>query len=120
MLGMEMPLEPLHPAEPTLHHALRDTLNQRLTNTEFFVLISVMPTGHRNSFEDLDQIVLGTEGWLSMLHPGDIDPDALPEKEFSDPAADVTVRAVPKKASARGRRSAEIVGNPEPALSGWV
>lgn len=115
-----MPLEPLHPDEPTLHRALRDALNQRLTSTNFFVLISIEPTGERTSFEDLDAIVTDVEEWLSRLDPDEAPAEALPERTWSDKAADVRIRAIPKKRSARGYRAAEIVGNPEPALAGWV
>lgn len=115
-----MPLEPLHPAEPVLHHTLRDSLNQSLTNTDFFVWISITPTGERNDFDDLNGIVSATEQWLSEQDPESVDPDRLPEVEFSDRAADVSIRAIPKKPSARGNHPGEIVGNPEPALAGWV
>lgn len=115
-----MPLEPLHPDEPALHHALRDMLNQSLTSTDFFVWIRVEPTGERREFEDLGAIVADTEQWLSGLDPDAVNADDLPARGYRDRAADIEVRAIPKKPSARGYRAAEIVGNPEPVLAGWL
>ena len=115
-----MPLEPLHPDEPSLHHALRDALNQSLTSADFFVLISVEPTGEVRDFDDLAAIVADAEQWLSGLNPDAVDASDLPTRRYSDKAAYVEVRAIPKKPSARNYRPAEIVGNPEPALAGWV
>jgi hypothetical protein len=43
----------------------------------------------------------------------------LLELLFEDPAADVRIRAIPKKPEARGTRATEIVGNPEPVLMGF-
>jgi len=113
-------LEPLHPNEAALHHALRDALNRRLTTTDFFVWINIRPTGLRKNFENLDGIVEATEAWLLAQDPDTVSAEALPEQTLLDPAADVTVRAIPKKTAARGHRASEIVGNPEPALAGWV
>lgn len=115
-----MPLRPSHPDEPALHHELRDALNQRLTNGDFFVWISVRPTGERVEFEDLDAIVSKAETWLSSLDPDRVDASDLPERTYSDKAAEVELRAIPKKPSARGQRAGQIVGNPEPVLAGWV
>jgi hypothetical protein len=120
-------LEPLHPDEPELHRQLRDALNEGLTNTDFFVWITVRPTGHQNRFSYLPRIVQRTDRWLASLDPdapqedrkSSFDPAALLNAEFQDPAADVRIRAIPKKPEARGRRAAEIVGNPEPALAGY-
>jgi hypothetical protein len=119
-----VPLEPLHPDEPELHRQLRDALNEGLTNTDFFVWITVRPTGYQKSFSYLPRIVEGTGRWLASL-----DPDAPHEERksntellellFEDPAADVRIRAIPKKPEARGRRATEIVGNPEPVLMGF-
>lgn len=113
-------MEPLHPDEPELHRQLRDALNEGLSNTDFFVWITVRPTGHQTHFSYLPRIVEKTERWLSLL-----DPDAPQEERRStefvqDPAADVEIRAIPKKPEARGRRAVEIVGNPEPVLAGYV
>jgi len=116
-----MPLEPTHPLEPALHRELRDGLNRELRNRNFFVWIDVRPTGTRSSFVDLARIVREAEAWLT-----DLDPDAqvgnerFRERVWSDPAADVRLKAIPKKPSARHERSREIVGNPEPALAGWA
>jgi hypothetical protein len=115
-----VPLEPLHPDEPALHHALRDALNRQLTDTDFFVWINVTPTGERTEFDDLSSIVRRTEQWLSSLSPESVEPETLPEKEFSDRAAEIKIRAIPKKPAARGSHPPQIVGNPEPALAGWV
>jgi hypothetical protein len=52
-----MPLAPLHPDERGLHHALRDALNQGLTSTDFFVWITVTPTGKRKEFENVRSLV---------------------------------------------------------------
>jgi hypothetical protein len=114
-----MPLEPLHPDEPALHHALRDALNQRLTSTDFFVWISITPTGAAQDFRDLNALVDHTERWLAERRVDTVEANELPELQLSDPAAEVRIRAVPKKPAARGRRAPEIVGNPEPALAGW-
>lgn len=115
-----MALEPLHPDEAALHHELRDALNQQLTSTDLFVWIRVEPTGDAHGFEHLDRIVLETERWLSSLDPDVVDAADLPGRAFSDKAAEIEVRAIPKKPEARGQRAAQIVGNPEPALAGWV
>ena len=115
-----MALAPLHPAEPALHHALRDALNRGLTNTDFFVWITVIPKGDTWEFEDLPSLVEETEQWLQGLDPDAVDGSELPEQGLSDAAADVRIRAVPKKSSARGQRAGQIVGNPEPVLAGWV
>jgi len=37
-----------------------------------------------------------------------------------DPAAEIKLRAIPKRPEARDRRADQIVGNPEPILAGWV
>jgi hypothetical protein len=108
---------PLHPDEPQLHHELRDALNERLVNTSFFVWIDVTPTGDSTRFEELDRIVSNVEWWL-----GTLDPDATVAAEqvrLFDRAAEVKVRAVPKKPGARSHRAEQIVGNPEPVLVGW-
>ena len=115
-----MPLEPSHPDEPVLHRGLRDALNRELTTPNFFVWINVSPTGRRLEFEDLPAIVRQTESWLRTLDPDSVDASQLPERTFSDKAAQVQIRAIPKKRSARAQRAAEVVGNPEPALAGWV
>jgi hypothetical protein len=114
-----VPLEPSHPDEAALHHALRDALNQELTNKNFFVWINVHPTGMSQEFEDLPSIVRETESWLSGLDPDSEEATGLPELAFLDKAAEVKIRAVPKKATARDR-AGPVVGNPEPALAGWV
>lgn len=114
-----MPMEPRHPDEPALHRDLRDALNRDLNNTDFFVWIDVVPSGAAQTFANLDAMVAATEGWLAHLNPDAIDPNALPEQLFRDPAGEVRITAVPKKPSARGRRADQIVGNPEPAVSGW-
>lgn len=115
-----MPLEPRHPDELALHHELRDAFNRELTNTNFFVWIDVRPSGGHKQFAYLDQIIKATEEWL-----GDLDPDSLPgpdriaERWIEDPAAEIKLRAIPKKPEARAYRSDQIVGNPEPILVGW-
>jgi hypothetical protein len=115
-----MALHPLHPDEPALHRELRDALNRRLANTNFFVWIKVIPTGMQQEFADLDRVVRGIEWWLDSLDPDAIPTvEPVPELELADPAADILVRALPKKRAARKRRSAQIVGNPEPVLVGW-
>lgn len=117
-----MGLSPRHPQELDLHHALRDALNQGLTNTNFFVWIDVRPTGERDEFAHLDQIVTAVADWLE-----DLDPDAPPpgegrvqEREIVDPAANIKLRAIPRKPEARSRRAVQVVGNPEPIFVGWV
>lgn len=117
-----MPLEPRHPDELDLHHELRDALNRELTNTNFFVWIDVRPTGKAKHFTELKQIVEIVEEWL-----GELDPDAPPpgegrvqEREISEPAATIKLRAIPRKREVRGYRAEQIVGNPEPILVGWV
>jgi hypothetical protein len=115
-----MALAPLHPAEPALHHELRDVLNADLSNKDFFVWINVTPNGSGEEFNDLGKIVRGVEAWLDALNPDDVSTaEQVPELEFIDPAAEVRVRAIPKKPAARGARSGPIVGNPEPVLVGW-
>ena len=116
-----MALSARHPDEPALHHELRDAFNRELTSTNFFVWIDVRPTGTANEFAHLDQVVAATEEWL-----GDLDPDAAPpgegrvnERWIIDPAAEVKMRAIPKKPDARNRRSDPIVANPEPILVGY-
>ena len=99
---------------------MRDALNQALTNGDFFVWINVRPTGERVEFEDLEAIVSDAEKWLSSLDPDRVDPSELPERDYADKAAEVELRAIPKKPAARGRRASQIVGNPEPVLAGWV
>jgi hypothetical protein len=114
-----VPLEPSHPDEPALHYALRDALNGRLTNTDFFVWITVRPTGEQQEFRNLDWIVHDTETWLASLDP-DAERDLASERFFHDPAAEVQIRALPKKPEARGKGTQPIVGNPEPILTGWT
>ena len=115
-----MGLEPAHPDEPVLHHALRDALNQGLTNTDFIVWITVYPTGERKDFADLSRLVAETDDWLRQYDPEGLDPSDLPERELFDKAATVEVKAIPKKPAARGHHPGEIVGNPEPILTGWL
>jgi hypothetical protein len=111
----------LHPDELTLHHELRDALNQRLANTSFFVWINVVPTGTQQQFADIQRIVSGVQWWLDTLDPDAIPAtEDVPELDVSDPAAEVRVRALPKRPDARAQRSAQIVGNPEPVLVGWT
>jgi hypothetical protein len=100
---------------------LRDALNARLTNPNFFVWITVEPNGQGTVLASVDQIVQDTERWLSSLDPEAISsPDAVPERQFVDPAASVRIRAIPKRPEARLQRSESIVGNPEPVVAGWV
>ena len=116
-----MGLEPLHPDEVVLHRQLRDALNEQLTTPAFLVWITVEPTGEGAELATVEQIVRTTDEWLTSLNPETIaTPDAVPEKRFLDPAAEVRIRAVPKNPEARGHRSHPIVGNPEPALAGFV
>ena len=114
-----MPMKPRHRDEPALHHELRDALNHGLTNTNFFVWIDVEPSGTARRFENLRAMVAATEVWLANLDPDAIDPAALPEQLFRDPAGEVRITAILKKPSARGRQPREIVGNPEPVVVGW-
>jgi hypothetical protein len=113
-------LEPLHPDEVALHHQLRNALNRALTSTDFFVWIAVEPSGERAEYENLAGIVGEAEQWLSGLNPDEIDADDLPTLPLEDKAGRVEIRAIPKRTDARGRRPAEVVGNPEPALAGWL
>lgn len=116
-----MDLRPVHPDEPALHHELRDALNKSLTTTSFLVWISVEPAGGSRQFDDLQKIVGEIERWLGTLDPDAIGfTEAVPEREISDPAAEVRVRALPKKREARAQRAVQIVGNPEPVLVGWT
>lgn len=106
--------------EPELHEQLRQALNRGLSNKDFFVWISVTPTGSSSRFNDLGSIVRETEHWLARLDPDAVDPQwSRKRRVFADPAAEVEIQAIPKKKSARGSRAAEIVGNPAPALAGW-
>lgn len=115
-----MGLSPLHPDEPALHHELRDALNSGLVNQDFFVWISVTPSGSHESFSALDRIVRGVEQWLDALDPDDVaTTEGAPELAFVDAAAEVRVRALPKKPSARVASAVAVVGNPEPVLVGW-
>jgi hypothetical protein len=115
-----VPLEPLHPDQPELHRQLRDALNEGLTNADFFVWITVLPTGYQKRFSYLPRIVERTDRWLVSLDPDAPQEDRKSNTEFfEDPAADVRIRAIPKKPEARGRRAVEIVGNPEPVLAGY-
>ena len=115
-----MGLEPLHPEEAELHRDLRNALNEGLTSTDFLVWITVEPTGATGRFEDLPKLVEDTDAWLKARDPDRVDGSDLPELTLEDRAAEVRIRAVPKKPEARGRRSGEIVGNPEPVLVGWL
>ncbi len=115
-----MDLKPSHPDESDLHHQLRDALNKRLTSTDFFVWISVTPTGAGKQFADLESLVNAIEAWLATQDPdAPQGADDLPERNFSDASADVSISALPKKPEARSYRSEQIVGNPEPILVGW-
>lgn len=116
-----MPFEPRHPDEPALHHQLRDALNAGLQNTNFFVWIDVWPSGEAKTFQALETVVEKAERWLSSLDP-DVasgDPD-LPEWRYDDLAGRVRLHALPKKPEARGARAGEIVGNPEPIVTGFA
>jgi hypothetical protein len=115
-----MPLEPRHPDEPALHHELRDAFNRELKNTNFFLWIDVRPAGGYAHFVHLDEIIKATEDWLDDLDPDDPrSADRIQERWIVDPAAEVKLGAIPRKREVRGRRAAQIVGNPEPVLSGW-
>jgi hypothetical protein len=117
---LKMALAPLHPAEPALHHELRDALNADLSNKDFFVWINVTPLGSGERFSDLGRIVRGVEAWLAALDPDAVSgAEQVPELEFIDPVAEVRVRAIPKKPTARREQSGSVVGNPEPILVGW-
>lgn len=116
-----MALAPLNPDELTLHHQLRDALNEKLANKSFFVWINVTPTGSQQQFSDLQRIVSSIQWWLDTLDPDEIPgAEAVPQVDISDQAAEVRVRALPKKPDARTKRSGQIVGNPEPVLVGWT
>jgi hypothetical protein len=115
-----MPLEFRHPDEQALHHQLRDALNRNLTSKDFFVWISVVPSGEASEIETLDAIVAATDQWLAHLSPDAVQPQAMPEQRFIDRAGEVQIHAVPKKPEARGQRAKEIVGNPEPILVGYA
>jgi hypothetical protein len=115
-----MRLHPLHPDEPGLHHALRDALNERISNTGFFVWINVSPSGLQREYADLDRLVAGVQLWLDTLDPDRMSAsEGVPEMAMFDPAAEVRVRALPKKPSARTVCARAVVGNPEPVLVGW-
>ena len=116
-----MALSARHPDEPALHHELRDAFNRKLTSTKFFVWIDVRPTGGLKRFAHLDEIVRATEQWLTDLDPdAPAAPDRIAERWIVDPAAEIKLRAIPKRPEARDRRADEIVGNREPILAGWV
>jgi hypothetical protein len=114
-----MALSAPHPDESASHHELRDALNRQLTNTNFFVWIDVRPTGKHKGFSELEQVVKIVEEWLDDLDPDASAPgeDRVQEREISDPAATVKLRAIPKKPAARGGRAEQIVVNPEPLLA---
>jgi hypothetical protein len=117
----DVDLAPLHPDEPALHRELRDALNREIATTSFFVWINVMPTGSAQTFNDLSRLVNGIQLWLDTLDPDAVsETQDVPELVVPDPAAEVRVRALPKKVSARGQRSEHIVGNPESVLVGWT
>jgi hypothetical protein len=116
-----MALQARHPLERALHHQLRDALNSELRNPNFFVWIDVRPLGDRDAFDDLGRIVKDTEQWLGSLDPDeDATSEHLPERWERDAAADVKLRAIPKKPEKRSHRADQIVGNPEPILAGFV
>jgi hypothetical protein len=116
-----MSFEPSHPSEFALHHELRDVLNHKLRNTSFYVWIDVRPTSDLSSFAEVDDIATRAEAWLDRLDPDvALTDDRLPEFSLTDPAGIVTLRAIPKKPSARGHQADSIVGNPEPVLTGWA
>jgi hypothetical protein len=116
-----MELNPSHPAELSLHHELRDALNGTLDNPSFFVWIHVAPSGGEARFADTERMVAAIDWWLGTLDPDAIPvAEAVPQLDLSDPAAEVRVRALPKKPDARKQRSAVVVGNPEPVLVGWA
>jgi hypothetical protein len=114
-----MEYRPSHPDEPVLHHALRDALNRELKNKDFFVWVTVEPTGEAKEFENLDGIVAGTEAWLDRLNPDAVEEKALPKYEIEQPAATVQITALPRKAEVRDHRAGQIVANPNPIMVGW-
>jgi hypothetical protein len=114
-----MPMQPSHPDEPALHSELRDALNEGLTSTDFFVWLSIYPTGKGEHLATLPSIVESTEAWLNSLDPDSVSSGDMPEKKFVDPAGEVRIRAIPKKPEARAYRADQIVGNPSPMLVGW-
>jgi hypothetical protein len=108
-----------HPDEAALHHALRDALNRGLKNQNFFVWISVQPTGQSRQFDDLANIVARTDAWLGTLNPDAVKEKELPKLRFQQRAATVEITALPRKPEVRGYRADQIVGNPSPPLAGW-
>ena len=102
-----------------MHSALRDALNERLENKDFFVWLDVRPTGKAQEFEDLSEIVAETENWLEGLDPDDIEEKQLPKRHIEQEAASVEITALPRKPEVRDHRADEIVGNPRPMLFGW-
>lgn len=112
---------PRHPDEFDLHHELRDAFNKELQNANFFVWIDVRPTGKYKQLAHLDKIIEAVEEWLGDLDPdGHLETDRIAERWIVDPAAEIKLRAIPRKREVRGYRADQIVGNPEPILVGWV
>lgn len=108
-----------HEDEIALHHELRDALNGGLTSKNFFVWITVEPTGDAKRFADLDNVIARTEAWLSTLNPDAVPEADLPKLQLHDKAAAMEITALPRKPEVRDHRAQEIVGNPGPVLVGW-
>jgi len=90
-----------------------------LRNKNFFVWISVEPTGDAKHFSSLQKVVGRTEDWLSTLDPDAVREGELPKLPLHETAAEIEVTALPRKPEVRDRRADEIVGNPWPVLVGW-
>ena len=96
-----------------IHRAVRDALEDRLTNPHFLVGMSVWPVvGSSESF-DAEHMADRIDLWLYSLDPDTRDASKLSTR-FVGPAVTLKVHAIPKDVEDRDRRADPIVWNPEP------
>jgi hypothetical protein len=110
------------------HRRVRDVLNAQVPDANFFVWLTVSPSGGRDRFPNQDtdfqseanEVASATREWLGSLDPDEvIRAETTPSTELEAAGVALSLRAVPKK---RGHRSFSgvLVGNPEPAIAFWV
>jgi hypothetical protein len=115
---MAEPRSTLSPQELEWHERVRDALNSKIENPNFFVWIDV--TAEPGAVLDEEELRGDVEEWLGGLDAdGVIEVRSSPVHEYSTGGLSVVLRALPKKPEARGR-STLIVGNPVPAFAYWV
>jgi hypothetical protein len=108
----------ISPQELEWHEAVRDTLDSRISNPNFFLWIDV--EAEPGASLDKDTLREDIEEWL-----GELDPDAAiaeqtqPRHRLRVGGMDIQLTALPKKPEARGT-SQRIVGNPVPAFAYFV